>query len=203
MTRFRAELNRRAGFSLLEVIIATAILMGSAVVLSRLAGMGREQANKAARYTTAQQICEQTLHEVLLGLRSVEPVEKIPLLPLSDAFGGTEEGNNDTEVQLPQDALLDPQEAQEPLSDETNPEWWYSVRTELLPEMPGMWSLTVEVAEGREVAGRPVRFSLTRWIAGDPPPGAFDELMFREVPDQPSFGDSFEGISPSAGEVTQ
>ena len=37
---------RRAivGFSLIEVILATAILLGSVVVLGELAGMGRRQA---------------------------------------------------------------------------------------------------------------------------------------------------------------
>ena len=37
------SIEQPGGFSLLEVIIATAMLMGAAVVLSRLAGMGREQ----------------------------------------------------------------------------------------------------------------------------------------------------------------
>lgn len=198
----RQEKQRRAGFSLLEVIIATAILMGSAVVLSRLAGMGREQANKAARYTTAQQVCEQTLHEVLMGLRSVEPIEKAPLLPLYGIFGMEDDRVDESADELTQETVLSSQEPQDSQIDETNPAWWYSVRTELLPEMPGMWSLTVEVVEGGEIAGRPVRFSLTRWIAGDPPPGAFDELMFREVPDELSPVDPLEAISPAAGEQT-
>ena len=60
---------RRRGFSLIEVMIATAILMGSAVVLARLAGMGREQSQKARLYSDAQELCEQTMNELLLGLR--------------------------------------------------------------------------------------------------------------------------------------
>ena len=71
----------RSGFSLIEVIIATAILMGSAVVLSRLAGMGRDQSQKARLHSDAQQVCEQTMNELLLGC-VLELVESMPLIPL-------------------------------------------------------------------------------------------------------------------------
>ena len=43
-------------------------------------------------------------------------------------------------------------------------------------EPAGMWNLTVEVVQGDETLERPIRFSLTRWISGPPPEGAFDEL---------------------------
>ncbi|MFN9238057.1 MAG: hypothetical protein ACK6D4_25815, partial [Planctomyces sp.] len=46
------SLEHPGGFSLLEVIIATAMLMGAAVVLSRLAGMGREQSQAAETLDT-------------------------------------------------------------------------------------------------------------------------------------------------------
>jgi hypothetical protein len=40
-----------------------------------------------------------------------------------------------------------------------------------------MWALTVEILQGDQTLPRPIRFSLTRWISGPPPEGAFDELM--------------------------
>ena len=74
--------GNRSGFSLIEVMIATAILMGSAVVLARLAGMGRDQSQKASLHSEAQQLCEQTLNELLLGMRPMELIESMPLIPL-------------------------------------------------------------------------------------------------------------------------
>lgn len=194
------------GFSLMEVVIATAILMGSAVVLSRLAGMGREQSQKAERYATAQRLCEQTLNEVLLGQRSVQPVEDQPLLPV---IGWEQLAQDDLQNQSAADGLdaLLPSQASNTAAnptnpngptnpdgtaiDESNPEWLYSLRSEPLPETPGMWAITIEVREAPSASeqesgkttSRPIRFSLTRWIAGKPPTGAFDELQFRSSPD--------------------
>lgn len=160
----------RSGFSLIEVIIATAILMGSAIVLSRLAGMGREQSQKARLYSDAQQLCEQTMNEMLLGLRPMELVESMPLIPLIEPLAETSDELTDSDPfaanETPADTIV----------DETNPEWRHSVRMELLPDRPGMWSLTVVVVQGDETLQRPVRFSLTRWIAGPVPEGAFEEL---------------------------
>jgi type II secretory pathway pseudopilin PulG len=165
------QINRRA-FSLIEVIIATAILMGSAVVLARLAGMGRDQSQKARLYSEAQQLCEQTLNELLLGMRPMELVESMPLIPLPAPI---EETADDVNAQDPFSAT----ERQDvvPTIDETNPEWRHSVRIEPLASKPGMWALTVEVLQGDQTLPRPIRFSLTRWISGPPPEGAFDELM--------------------------
>ena len=162
--------TKNAGFSLIEVMIATAILMGSAVVLSRLAGMGRDQSQKAKIYSDAQQVCEQTLSELLLGMRPVELVEAMPLLPLPTPV----EQLRDETVQ--QDLFLDADSEAIPIADEANPEWRYSVRTSPLSSMPGIWALTVEVLQGDQTLNRPIRFALTRWISGPPPEGAFEEF---------------------------
>ncbi len=166
----KSATRQRTGFSLIEVMIATAILMGSAIVLARLAGMGREQSQKAKLYSDTQQLCEQTMNELLLGMRLTEPIESMPLLPLPKPL---EEVSEEL-------TALDPFAAEEKTSeapaDETNPEWRHSIRMELLPAQPGMWALTLEVMQGDQTLPRPVRFSLTRWIAGPIPEGAFDEL---------------------------
>ena len=78
----------RYGFSLIEVVLATAVLMGSVIVLARLAGMGRSTANKAELLSLAQLKCEQTLHEIVLGIRAREPVQNLPLLPVETARTG-------------------------------------------------------------------------------------------------------------------
>ncbi|MDA1230008.1 MAG: prepilin-type N-terminal cleavage/methylation domain-containing protein [Planctomycetota bacterium] len=163
---------RRRGFSLIEVMIATAILMGSAVVLARLAGMGREQSQKARLYSDAQELCEQTMNELLLGLRPMELMEAMPLIPLPRPVEAA------SDEMSPQDPFADSGEIGQPLSlvDETDPEWRHSIRTERILNKPGMWALTVELTQGDQTLERPIRFSLTRWIAGPPPEGAFEEL---------------------------
>jgi len=160
----------RSGFSLIEVMIATAILMGSAIVLSRLAGMGREQSQKARLYSDAQQLCEQTMNELLLGMRPMELVESMPLIPLPEPTAETPDELAESD---PFGVTESPGKT---VMDETNPEWRHSVRMELLADRPGMWSLTVVVTEGDETLQRPIRFSLTRWIAGPAPEGAFENL---------------------------
>jgi type II secretory pathway pseudopilin PulG len=168
------QISKKAhrGFSLIEVIIATAILMGSAVVLARLAGMGRDQSQKARLYSEAQQHCEQMLNELMLGMRPMELVESMPLIPLP---APVEDTVDDVNAQDPFSSTA--RQDVEPTVDETNPEWRHSVRIEPLASRPGMWALTVEVLQGDQTLPRPIRFSLTRWISGPPPEGAFDELM--------------------------
>ncbi len=171
--------NNRRAFSLIEVIIATAILMGSAVVLARLAGMGRDQSQKARLYSEAQQLCEQTSSELLLGMRPMELVEAMPLIPLPAPIQ-----ENTDDVSTPDPFSSTERQDVEPTIDETNPEWRHSVRFESLTSKPGMWALTVEVLQGDQTLPRPIRFSLTHWIAGPPAEGAFDELM--QGMDEPS-----------------
>ena len=164
--------TNRSGFSLIEVMIATAILMGSAIVLSRLAGMGREQSQKARLHSEAQQLCELTMNEVLLKLRPPELVEFAPLIPLPEPIQDV----NEESSELNMFAETDTSRETDVVPDETNPEWRYSVRMDVLPDLPGMWRLTVAVVQGDETLERPIRFSLTRWISGPPPEGAFDTL---------------------------
>jgi type II secretory pathway pseudopilin PulG len=170
----------RHGFSLIEVLIATAILMGSAVVLTRLAGMGRDQLNKARLHAQAQQLCENTLNEILLGLRPMQNVPISPLLPVSSGnFSST--GSS----LLTADSSNDPNVAETDITfpetdvNMTNPQqesdWQYRVTIVPVPAFSGLTSLSVQVwqsddpAEQRDTASgasspKRVRFSLTRWI---------------------------------------
>ena len=69
----------RSGFSLLEVLLATSILVGCLGVLFELAAMGRHQAEEAQQLTAAQALCETKLNEILAGLQTPDPVEDQPL----------------------------------------------------------------------------------------------------------------------------
>jgi type II secretion system protein I len=69
---------RRSGLSLLEVMLALAILGGALAVIGELMRIGARNAEMARDLTTAQLICESTMAEVQLGflpLQTVGPVE--------------------------------------------------------------------------------------------------------------------------------
>ncbi|NUQ62641.1 MAG: hypothetical protein HUU20_09140 [Pirellulales bacterium] len=66
----------RAGFSLLEVLLATTILLGCAIVLFELAAVGREHVNSAEQLALAQRVCETRMNEILAGAEPIKAVEK-------------------------------------------------------------------------------------------------------------------------------
>ena len=69
----------RSGISLLEVILAISILVGSAAVLGQLISIGQMQAEKATELTEAQALCNNKMNELLSGIEPIEPVELQPV----------------------------------------------------------------------------------------------------------------------------
>ncbi len=67
--------SSRGGFSLLEVIVATALLAASGVLLFQLASIGRRHAESIEQMSEAQLIAQSYLDEILCGLRPVTRVE--------------------------------------------------------------------------------------------------------------------------------
>ncbi len=63
---------RRRGISLLEVIIATAVLLSSVMVLSRLAFLARRHAAAGEDRTKAQMLCSNIMSEMMAGTRPQE-----------------------------------------------------------------------------------------------------------------------------------
>jgi Tfp pilus assembly protein PilV len=73
----------QAGVSLLEILIATSILFGAVVVLAELAQIGRRHAESTSERVIAQQLCQQKLNELILGLLPITSASA----PLEDAPG--------------------------------------------------------------------------------------------------------------------
>ena len=71
---------RRKGFSLIEVMLAAAILLGCVIVLSELAGIGREHAAAAEDLSTAQRLCQNRMAELISGIGVVAAVENEEML---------------------------------------------------------------------------------------------------------------------------
>ncbi len=71
-------MNRRA-FSLLEVILALAILSGAIAVLGELARQGLENTRIARELACAQLICESKMAEIVAGAELPETVQGLPV----------------------------------------------------------------------------------------------------------------------------
>jgi len=69
---------------LLEVILATGILLGASIVLAELAGIGSRQATAARDLAQAQLLCQTRLNEIVAG---IEPLASVQDTPLADAPG--------------------------------------------------------------------------------------------------------------------
>jgi Tfp pilus assembly protein PilV len=67
--------SSRAGFSLLEVMLASGILLGCVIVLSQLAGLGRRHANNAEDMAKAQYLCQNKMNEMLAGMDAIDPAD--------------------------------------------------------------------------------------------------------------------------------
>ncbi len=76
--------SARGGFSLLEVVLATSILLAVAIVLFELAAIGRAHIESAEDLTTAQRICQTRINEILSGASPLQVVQGEPLEEDSD-----------------------------------------------------------------------------------------------------------------------
>lgn len=70
---------RRHGFSLLEVLLATSILVGSAIVLLELVTIGSRHASAARNLSKSELICQTKLNEILSRAAPVEAVRPTPV----------------------------------------------------------------------------------------------------------------------------
>jgi len=71
-------LRRRLGMSLLEVMLAIAILGGSMVVLAELVRIGSRSSREARELTVAQLLCEAKLAEVAMGFVPAQAATQQP-----------------------------------------------------------------------------------------------------------------------------
>lgn len=75
--------RRRSAFSLLEVMLATTVLLGSVIVLSHIAFVGTAHMDSAEQYAAAQLACQTRMNEMLSGALPIEEIrnQAIPELP--------------------------------------------------------------------------------------------------------------------------
>ena len=68
LSRRVARLRGRRGFTLLEVLLALAILVGSLATIGELTRIGMSYAHRAAAMAEAQLYCESKLAEITAGI---------------------------------------------------------------------------------------------------------------------------------------
>lgn len=82
-------LRRREGLSLLEVMLALAILGGAIAVVGELMRFGMRNAEAARDLSTAQVFCEAKVNEIAAGLLPAQPMADTPIEEIAnmDAAG--------------------------------------------------------------------------------------------------------------------
>lgn len=135
--RSRFGLAERGGFSLLEVILAFAILAGSLAVLGQLISIGMRSAREAEGMTESQMICQTIMDEIIIGVRLPDPVQEIPVDMLTDSS-----------VIVPNRTI----------------DWVYSIDSELAP-IDGLLMIRVSVRRLNAISLADAdQFQLIRWI---------------------------------------
>ncbi len=125
---------RKGGFSLLEVILALAVLAGSIAVLGESGRLALRNAQIARDLAHAQLLCESKMAEVTIG---ITPAEQVSATPFDSTMT----------------ASLDP----------SVPGWLFSIDTQTTDE-DGLIAVCVTVTRNLPAAQHPVSFSLVRWI---------------------------------------
>ncbi|NOX55563.1 MAG: hypothetical protein GXP27_14220 [Planctomycetes bacterium] len=139
------------GFSLMEVLLATAILLGSVIVIGELIGIGRRHAESARELAKAQLLCQSKMNELLAGAASLEGVDAELL------------EEPETEQPIPETSSAD-SESPESAAPPGALAWWYSVEV-LDAAHPALAAVRVTVWKAQdEESKRRYVYSMVRWM---------------------------------------
>ncbi len=203
--------RRRSGFSLLEVMLATTVLLGSVIVLSHIAFVGTAHMDAAQQYAAAQLACQARMNEMLAGALPIEEVSKqaIPELPGWGLTVKVESASQPgllalevTAAELPAGEIAQPMTES---SDEMTAEATLN-ETAVTYDETSIADDELMGSDG-EITGAGKRFSLVRWITapegsessrGTPSTGLSTPL---DLPmESPLFDNSLPGESPFPSE---
>ena len=76
----QAKRRARQGFSLLEVLLATTILLGAVVVLGELSRLALHNATAARNHTRGAELCARTMAEIVSAIRPASATTEQPFL---------------------------------------------------------------------------------------------------------------------------
>ena len=128
----------RSGFTLLEVVLALAILAASLAMLGQLIGLGFRSAQQAQGLTEAQMIAETVMENIAVGILPPDPVQDMNISMTTDLSAT--------------------------LTTETDTPWVYSIDWQPAP-MEGLIIVMVQVRRANvESAAQNDQFQLVRWM---------------------------------------
>ena len=128
-----------SGFTLLEVMLALAILAGALAVLGEFGRMGMQSAKTSRDLTRAELLCESVMSEIGAGILAPDSVQRASVV---DPVQGTSASNTQADDVAP---------------------WVYSIDSETI-DQDGLLAVTVTVAQDMPSAQHPVSFTLVRWM---------------------------------------
>jgi general secretion pathway protein I len=133
------NLSYARGFTLLEVMLALAILVGALAVLGEFGRMGMRSAKTSRDLSRAEMLCESIMSEIAVGILTPDPVQGAPV---EDPVQGTPVSATQTDDVAP---------------------WIYSIDSETI-DQDGLLAVTVTVQQDLPSEQRPVSFTLVRWM---------------------------------------
>ena len=142
---------RQSGITILEVMLALAILGSCLAFLGEISRNGLTSARAARDMTQAELLCESVLAKVRLGIIKMESAFDVPV-----------SGSNSV---LMTDEVLDTRAAD--LTDTGNPLWVYSLEINEIDEY-GLVEIAVTVRQNLPEERRPIGCRLVRWQALEP-----------------------------------
>ncbi|MFP6619229.1 MAG: prepilin-type N-terminal cleavage/methylation domain-containing protein [Pirellulaceae bacterium] len=135
----------RSGLTLLEVMIALAILGTSLAALGELIRIGADAADRAVELTEAQFICDSVLAEIKSGVRELVPVAEEPYTISPPGMVASLGTGLDTSMDM----------------DETG--WLYTVIFDSVDDQ-GLMYVEVTVMQDRFDGRKPAMVTLTTWM---------------------------------------
>lgn len=135
--RSRLQITKRSAFSLIEVMLALAILAMSLAMLGQLVGLGFQSARQSQGLSEAQMIAETVMEAISLGLIQPDPVTDMNISMMTDL---------------------------NTFSVEQDTEWVYSINWEPAP-VDGLIMMMVQVRRsGAQTAAQSDTFEVVRWM---------------------------------------
>jgi prepilin-type N-terminal cleavage/methylation domain-containing protein len=131
------NLSHRRAFTLLEVMLSLAILVGALAALSELGRTGGRCAKISRDMTRAEMLCEGVMNQVTSGLISPESVQR--------------------------QSVVDPVKGNSLATDDDIAPWVYSIDLQTI-DQDGLIAVTVTVAQDLPAEQHPIGYSLIRWI---------------------------------------
>jgi general secretion pathway protein I len=133
------NLSYRRGFTLLEVMLALAILVGVLAVLGEFARTGLRHAKTSRDLTRAELHCESVMSQIAAGILTPDPVSD---MPITDPVSGASVSDSQMDDAAP---------------------WVYSIESQTIDE-EGLLAVTVTVTQAVPPIQRPTTFTLVRWM---------------------------------------